>query len=658
MSEFITSVAYHIADDTDVQYMVQPYFNYVALDYNERQDMQMPCLYSEYVYEPRNAPDTYKDCQVGDGKFGKEYKYGEYSKRYLFDNESLPTLTPEQIEKISNLYILGKNFRTLATNSVRKFTGTDEISGHFPQHVKISLGGNKLKPITGGLLEFLISSRVYYGDQATYYMPYFVRNVIEKYTIGSDGNLKRDRDNNVSTILDENVVTDSLYKFRAFDPDDAFVQIDPISDQIGRRRYINHLLTHIDTLAEELPLYYDETIFYEVQKRVGTEVIQTFYVCISDTDSTEWEFVDTQVKPQVEYNYVCYSWKYFAFDKTLKRSDNTQVFNQTIKIEQPPLPVPSVTFALENDVKNKYKFSIGLDLSVNSEHGPFYEMFAGEEDELKAREELFNIHGTKTRFVYETQEGIYEIYKSTTQPYESKNGKYRAVDLISSSETIVSTGGTSLQYLQSVQSFKKYYYVIRAINAYGYPSNPTPIYEVEMTEDADEVFLNTKVVDFVDPTKDKYKNFKTMMKLMQIIPSSEQLFFEPGGALSNEQIEGDPLLDSEGRQYLGYRNDDNNIVYTGYVDIDGSYVFYPNISPEFQNISLPLKQRGPEVDSLTIFDDMELPTLGISENDSMWKTFDPNGTVKDKGKRFKIRVVSNDSGRKIDLNVSFELKKN
>ena len=99
-------------------------------------------------------------------------------------------------------------------------------------------------------------------------------------------------------------------------------------------------------------------------------------------------------------------------------------------------------------------------------------------------------------------------------------------------------------------------------------------------------------------------------------------------------------------------------MYTGYLDSDGSYVFYPNVLPEFQSISLPLTDRGTNLESLNIFSNQQLPTLGVSENDSMWKTFDSSGAVKDKGKKFKVRVTSNDSGRKIDLNVSFVLKKN
>jgi hypothetical protein len=643
-----TSVIYNEARDTDIKYEVQPYFNYVALDYNRRNEFEMPCLYSEYVYRPPSDTDIYEDCQVVG--FGTDYKSGMASKRYLFDS-SLPTLNDSQINKLKNLYILNKGPRILATAGIRKDTGTDEISGHFPQHVKISLGGSQLKPRRDGLLSFLTSTAAYGGFLRAYYMPYFVKNVIERYK------KEIDEEGNTVVFLNEENIEDSMEKFEAFNSDDSFVQVGASSHNTVKSRYVYQLLNYLENISDSADAE-DETIFYEIEKRKGTNLVQTFYISVLDKDASEWKFVDTQVKPEVEYTYICYSWKYFSTDNSIRRSNNTQLFNQKIKICQPPLPIPSVSFALENDVKSKFKFSIGLDLSVNSEHGPFYEMYAGETDKLKLRESLFNIHDNKERFIYETQAGTYEIYKSTTLPYESPNGMYRAVPSISSMERVTSTNGTALQYIQKIQSFKKYYYVIRAINAYNYPSNPTPIYEVEMTEDADEVFLHTKVVSFLDPKKDKYKNFKTMMKLMQIIPSSEQLFFEPEESLDDNEILGEPLLDPEGRQYIGYRDDNNVVVYTGYLDTDGSYVFYPNVLPEFQSISLPLTERGPDLESLNIYNNQQLPTLGVNENDSMWKTFDNNGNIVDTGKKFKIRVTSNDSGRKIDLNVSFTLKKN
>ena len=52
-----------------------------------------------------------------------------------------------------------------------------------------------------------------------------------------------------------------------------------------------------------------------------------------------------------------------------------------------------------------------------------------------------------------------------------------------------------------------------------------------------------------------------------------------------------------------------------------------------------------------------LPTLGIVP-EKIWTTIDSSGTTTDEGKRFKIRMVSKDTGRKIDFNLRFVLNKN
>ena len=53
----------------------------------------------------------------------------------------------------------------------------------------------------------------------------------------------------------------------------------------------------------------------------------------------------------------------------------------------------------------------------------------------------------------------------------------------------------------------------------------------------------------------------------------------------------------------------------------------------------------------------DLPNLGIAE-ESIWSEKDADGSFKEGGKRFKIRLSSNDTGRKIDFNLRFIMKKN
>ena len=79
--------------------------------------------------------------------------------------------------------------------------------------------------------------------------------------------------------------------------------------------------------------------------------------------------------------------------------------------------------------------------------------------------------------------------------------------------------------VQSRSTFQKFYYLFRCINSYGFFSNPTEIWEVEITEDADETFLHANVVGFSKGKQDKFKLTKTMSRLMQVVPSLNQSTF-------------------------------------------------------------------------------------------------------------------------------------
>ena len=139
---------------------------------------------------------------------------------------------------------------------------------------------------------------------------------------------------------------------------------------------------------------------------------------------------------------------------------------------------------------------------------------------------------------------------------------------------------TSTTINQKVEIGKKYYYVFRSINSHGLLSNPTPIYQIEMKEDADESFLEVEVVDFVK--EEKYQNSRTMTRDLQILPAPLHTIFDQS------------------------------------------------------QVPFSMGSLKGKVSSLN---------LGIAEK-PVW------------GKRFKFRITSKDTGKKIDINVNVELTKN
>ena len=112
-------------------------------------------------------------------------------------------------------------------------------------------------------------------------------------------------------------------------------------------------------------------------------------------------------------------------------------------------------------------------------------------------------------------------------------------------------------------------------------SNPTPIYEVRLTEDADETFLHVDVVGFIQKKQDVQRTID-FSKFVQIIPASDHTTFN-----SNQKST---------------------------IDTNSLYGKIDNIE------------------------------LGIAKN-PIW------------GEKFKFRFTSNDTGKKIDFNVTVKLTK-
>ena len=72
--------------------------------------------------------------------------------------------------------------------------------------------------------------------------------------------------------------------------------------------------------------------------------------------------------------------------------------------------------------------------------------------------------------------GRFEIYRIDTQPnsYSDFTGNLIAI--------IGDNTASAASYVDNVSPNTKYYYVFRAIDVHGNRSNPTDVYEIELTE--------------------------------------------------------------------------------------------------------------------------------------------------------------------------------
>ena len=150
----------------------------------------------------------------------------------------------------------------------------------------------------------------------------------------------------------------------------------------------------------------------------------------------------------------------------------------TTNIDAPPMP-PNVSFFPFRNISNKIGFWFNVQMG---------EAFMVPEYSLLEGLQLTNIilasfskSGTDTEGIkddfsdtapvfYKTDDygGKFEVYRLTKRPKkyaDFKNAKIATVDVIGS-KTLV----------DDIQPNQDYYYIFRAIDVHGLPSNPTPVY--------------------------------------------------------------------------------------------------------------------------------------------------------------------------------------
>ena len=330
---------------------------------------------------------------------------------------------------------------------------------------------------------------------------------------------------------------------------------------------------------------YNEIMFYRFDKydNRSNRLIQSFWLPADDAVS----FIDTQVKYGTLYRYSC-SAHILVIGASYSASEtNTGIrsvinpsikiievpmFEETCNVIQPPQPLPDVKFMNSKYERNDINISVKLNSNYyNAEFIPLEERELAQND-LVAE---YNKLNQRPYFHYETEHALFEVFRMEEMP---KN--WDEVDNYKIAEIRHPVPSTATLLKQKVSVGKKYYYVFRSINSHGLLSNPSPIYEIEMKEDADESFLEVKTVEFIE--EERYQSSRTMTKDIQILPSALHTIFDQSQA---------PVS-------LG------------------------TLRGKAKNLN-----------------------LGIAEK-PIW------------GKKFKFRITSKDTGKKIDINVDVELTKN
>ncbi len=330
---------------------------------------------------------------------------------------------------------------------------------------------------------------------------------------------------------------------------------------------------------------YNEVMFYRFDKYDNrtNRLIQSFWLPATN----EVSFVDTQVKYGTIYRYSCTAHTLVLGSSYSATSDELEIrsivnpsikiveipmFEETCNIVQPPQPIPDVSFINNKHERNDLEISIKL--NANYYNSKFIPLESGELSQNNLISE-YNKLKRRSYFQYEMEHALFEIFRLEHMPKS-----YDEIHSHKIAEIKNSIPSTSTIVKQKLATGKKYYYVIRSINSHGLISNPSPVYQVEMKEDADESFADIQTIEITE--EERYQQTRDMTRDLQIIPAPLHTIFDQ----SQAPIE------------LG------------------------SIRGKVKNLS-----------------------LGIAE-DSIW------------GKRFKFRITSKDTGKKIDINVNVGLTRN
>jgi hypothetical protein len=115
------------------------------------------------------------------------------------------------------------------------------------------------------------------------------------------------------------------------------------------------------------------------------------------------------------------------------------------------------------------------------------------------------------------QHGLFEVFRSSEKPKSYEDfANMKTLDVKNK------INSTSIVFKDNVIPNKKYYYIFRALNVVGVPSNPTPIYEVELIKDAQKSKVISKVIALETENMLHDKKFKN---LLQIQPAFQQRVF-------------------------------------------------------------------------------------------------------------------------------------
>jgi len=295
---------------------------------------------------------------------------------------------------------------------------------------------------------------------------------------------------------------------------------------LGNFRSFEDILQGKESYKEDFVLSVDKFLNSKANK------IQSFFLPARNNNSV---LNDTQIKYGNKYvykfdaHYIIIGNKYrYENVKVVKTGGTSRIhldvinkpsvvimpidlFEKSLYAIQPPPMPPEINFAAQNDSTGHIQ--IYFTSKKGESEGKFSPIFSGDGVQQSI---LNNNYMDSVTFKEFKESAAFELYISDTPPK-------RFSDFTKLSEVRMPYISADASFRTKIKPNRSTYYVFRKLNERGFVSNPTPIYEVRLTVDADDSKLSVESYSF--PKDILHQDSKRFQSLFQIKPSFEQTLF-------------------------------------------------------------------------------------------------------------------------------------
>ena len=498
----------------NVDMNVENFFNYSSNEYENitrtTPELELPLYYIENENEQN---ENFKDL--------KSIVANTISKSFIESisdlQQTLVTRPQTAINKMRNI-LFGNEFQKVRS---KKFLN------EFCYYNRIQIGSQGTHEVIGSMLRKIKFQEEMFGglisNNATMNVNFNINNSTDETTIEVQDIL--DVINNNKLVLDtsDKLILSTDKKTSSY-----------VTNNFKKFLLVNYLNKKKGALLKTFSQMYEneecakEFIIYKIEKFIdnNTNPTQTFWMF-----EEEWkEYIDYQIKRDKTYRYELKAYSIIYGTQT-QVSNIVETNKESIKVDftsspsykmaivdfdtvsikvSPKIPLPPYAkFLNESNAGNYIK--IYLDLDNDSKKEEFTRIT---ESDFTMMQNIPTDAEGRVDFEYSIEDGKFEVFRTDAKP-----NSYRDFENAKALDVRNKYSSTSVVYKENLLPNKKYYYMFRAVNFIGIPSNPSPVYEVELVKDASKSKIISQIVVLEKDIIMKDKVFKNML---QIKPAFQQ----------------------------------------------------------------------------------------------------------------------------------------